>query len=357
MYHNCFNPVIPREGGESHCVPEIFLGWKPNTYHKRFPAFAGNDKFKVVLPVLLLAFLILSCGLVDPEIDDSMLDGDVVFDPAYGDSTYFLISDSIPAPTDSQKQMPVIITAHGFSATTYEWQEFRDFADSCGDVLVSQVLLGGHGRTYEVFKASTWEKWQKPVMQEYRALVEAGFENISLAGSSTGGALLLELLGSGAFKGLPAPERIFLVDAIVIPSSKLLTLIKIVGPILGNKINETTEEEKEHWYGNYPAETLSELMEVITVVRKQLERGITLPYGTQMTVYKAREDNMADPVSALLIYKGVRESDGQRADIRIVDSRRHVFTRGRGRSSWTEKDRELQYNTFQEMRALVSSEL
>jgi carboxylesterase len=319
---------------------------------------------KKVLLTTSLLLLLTSCGLVDPKIEPDMLDSDDVCAPAAcEDNSYFLISDSLPNPGDSLNQIPVIVAAHGFTATTYEWQEFRNYCDSLNDlyqnpdstVLVSQVLLGGHGLDYDAFKNSTWQEWQAPIMQEYRALAAAGYENLSLAGSSLGGTLILEMLASGDFAGLPAPRQIFMVDVIIVPGNKLLTLVDIVGPIIGNSILEGTEEEKANWYTNRPAEALAELMEVMNKVRKQLEKGLTLPAGTRMTIYTSKYDGTADPVSSLLIYKGVRDSEGRTADVETFDSRKHVFTRlaGRDSTSITELDWQNQAYAFEQMRGKV----
>lgn len=114
-----------------------------------------------------------------------------------------------------------IITAKdGYSATTFEWQEFQDWSVN-PSYRVSQVLLGGHGRDYDAFKNSTWEDWRSSITSEYEKLIAQGYTKISLVGSSTGGTLLLELVNSGYFYNRLHPKNIFLVDPIVVPSNKL----------------------------------------------------------------------------------------------------------------------------------------
>ena len=305
-----------------------------------------------------IALGILSCGIVKPEYDDTMLDGNVVIDTAAMFAHTALVSSYAPNPTPAQQQVPVLIAAHGFTATTYEWLDFRNYVDSINAknndtaMLVSQVLLGGHGKSYDAFKKSTWNEWQTPIMEEYNKLVALGYNNISLAGSSTGGALVLELIGSGAFTGKSVqPQEVFMVDAIVLPSSKLLTLIDIVGPIMGNSISKGNEVEKNYWYANRPAEALSELMDIINETRYLLEEGISLPIGSDLSIFKSKKDGSADPVSALLIYKGVRTSEGKYIDennIHLMDSDTHVFTRlnGRDAGSVSEKDIANQKEAF-----------
>ncbi|MDH5382854.1 MAG: esterase, partial [Cyclobacteriaceae bacterium] len=248
-------------------------------------------------------------------------------------------------------QTPVLIVTHGYTATTFEWDEFRNWNNANGNqFLLSQVLLGGHGRTYEEFKNSTWQDWKEPILEEYERLVAAGYQNISFAGSSTGGALLMEIVDSGYFKAKLAPKNIFLIDPIVIPSSKILSVVGIVGPMLGYVESGNTPEEEPFWYHFRPQETLQELMSVITVVRKSLEEGITLPVGCQMKVYKSTSDPSADPASAVLIYKGIKKPDGSVIDIEMIDSQLHVFTRLALRSSVSQKDTNNQNLVFQDMK-------
>lgn len=309
---------------------------------------------------LLTAVFLAGCEIHGPDKDSKMLDWISDPYPAAIDSTYFLISDSLNNPTPEQRAVPVIIAAHGFSATTFEWQEFRDYADALSgslpndtSILVSQVLLGNHGLSYDDFRKGSWKDWQRPIMKEYRALADLGFTDISLAGASTGGTLILDLLHKKAFRDIQAPKHIFLIDPIVIPSSKLLSLANLIGPIYGHDVADNTDEEKPHWYSNRPYEALEELMDLLTTVRIQLEKGVRLPGNTRMKTYKAKKDGSAHPVGALLIFNGVEDSRGNYTQVQIVDSDKHVFTRGAGRKEWTAKDGRLQMRTFKEMRDLV----
>ncbi|MDH5380844.1 MAG: esterase, partial [Cyclobacteriaceae bacterium] len=110
-----------------------------------------NKSFSIALLIL-----ITSCGGT-PEITADMLDGDVLFDPSLYNPNQYLVSYANPTPDALQAQTPVLIVTHGYTATTFEWDEFRNWNNANGNqFLLSQVLLGGHGRTYEEFKNSTW---------------------------------------------------------------------------------------------------------------------------------------------------------------------------------------------------------
>jgi carboxylesterase len=298
-----------------------------------------------------LFFLVLLLSACDstPNISDEFVDGDIVFDASIAHPENYLQSIANPNPTEQDAAKPVFIAIHGYSASTFEWDEFRAFSSGRTDYFISQVLLGGHGMTYDDFKQASWKTWQGLIKAEYDRLLAAGYANINFVGSSTGGALLIELLASGYFDNKIAPRHVFLVDPIIIPSSKMLSIMPIVGPVLGYAVSDNTTAEDRYWYHFRPQETLRELLDVTVRVRKQLEDGITLPAGTTMKVYKSIKDPTADPVSAVLIYKGIKTSAGRTIDVEMVDSDLHVFTRLALRSGTDQGDVANQLRTFSDI--------
>jgi carboxylesterase len=291
----------------------------------------------------------LSACSKNPDIDNAtMLDGDQIFDPSLYNPAQYLVSVAIDNPDEVQKNTPVVIAVHGYTASTFEWNEFRSYCDAKASILVSQVLLGGHGRTYEEFKNSTWEDWQEPIMTEYNALLAKGYTSISFAGSSTACPLVLDLIKKGKI-GNNGLKHIFLVDPIVVPSDKLLTLIGLVGPMMGYLETTNTPAEEGHWYHFRPQETLKQLLDLIVKSRKDLQEGFNLPSGTTLKVYKSVKDPTADAVSAVLIYKGLKNSDGSNINIEMIDSELHVVTRLDGRDNVTQHDRDIQTHVFEDM--------
>lgn len=280
-----------------------------------------------------------------------MLDGDQIYDPSLAHPEKYLVSKYISSPSALQKDTPVIIAAHGYTATTFEWDELRSFADSAKTFYVSQVLLGGHGRTYQDFKKATWKDWQSSIMDEYRKLDSLGFKKIYLAGSSTGAPLIINMVKSGFFENYTKPKGIFLVDPIIVSSNKTLTLVGLLGPVLGYTTVDLPTGEQGHWYVYRPQETLKQLMALIDITRNDLQKGIQLPTGTYMKVYKSKSDDTADPVSALLIYKGIQTSNNGNIDVEMINSKLHVFTRLAGRDGVTEADKAIQVKVFNEMEA------
>jgi carboxylesterase len=305
-------------------------------------------------PALALATLLLAgCGESPMEFEDWWMDSPSVSDPSLNDPNHRL--STRPRMTPADRSRPVIIAVHGFTASTYEWQEFRAHAEGSSPVLVSLVLLGGHGRSLDDFRGSSWRDWGRPILEEYEALVAQGYTNISLAGSSTGAALILEQLASGHFHGPTAPRQFFFIDPIVVPGEKNLSLIPLMQHIVSHVTSPGTEEEARHWYTNRPAEALAQLNELINRVRAQLARGFQLPAGSGAKVFKTARDRTADPVSALLIHRGLRTSEGEHVEVQMLDSPLHVFTRlaGRNPALVTGADRQRQDEAFREMIARV----
>jgi carboxylesterase len=294
----------------------------------------------------------LSACSKTPVIDNAtMLDGDQIFDPSLYSPELYLVSVAIDNPSEIQKNTPVIIAAHGYSSSTYEWEEFRSYCEA-NNVLISQVLLGGHGRTYADFKKSTWEDWQEPIMTEYNALRDKGYTNINFVGSSTACPLVLDLIKTRKISE-NGMKHIFLVDPIVVSSDKLLTIIGVAGPMLGYMETTMTPAEEGHYYCFRPQETLQQLMKLIDKTRRDLQLGYELPSGIRMKIYKSIKDPTADAVSAVLIKKGLKNSDGSKIDVEMIESELHVMTRLNGRENVSQFDRDNQAHIFDDMCKII----
>jgi carboxylesterase len=302
------------------------------------------------LYIILTVISFIGCNPT-PEIDNAtMLDGDQIFDASIAHPENYLVSEYVSSPSENTKDKPIIICAHGYSASTFEWDEFREVANNRQTFFVSQVLLGGHGRDYDAFKAATWEDWQNSIKLEYQKLADKGFRNIYLAGSSTGAPLIIEMISSGYFNSMNIkPKGIYLIDPIVVSSNKTLTMVGLLGPVLGYTTSVLESGETGKWYVYRPQESLKQLMELIDLTRKNLQKGIVLPIGTELKIYKSKIDATADPVSAVMLYKGIKTADGNNVDIEMVNSDIHVFTRLRGRNSSTTKDIQNQQDAFTDM--------
>lgn len=314
-----------------------------------------NHNIFLQITLIFLMIFSVSCGTKKPSIDNNtMLDGNLINDPSLTNPSKYLASLYLANPTAEQLNTPVVIAVHGYSATTFEWDEFRAWADAKGKFYTSQVLLGGHGRDFEDFKNATWKDWQYPILEEYKKLIGMGFKNISFVSSSTGGALILELISSGAFGTMEAPKRIFMIDPIVLPSTKMMTVVDIFGPLISFAEIGLSEQQMAHWYRYAPQESLKQLISFLNIIRENLERGITLPQGTSIKVYKSIRDDSADAISALLLYKGIKTYDGKRIEVEMINSDLHVFTHVKDREKYTQEDIGRQIQTFEDISARLT---
>jgi len=309
---------------------------------------------RMVVIALLSGLGVAGCD-TPMEYEDGWLDSPSVEDPALNDRGYLL--STRPGLTPDDLSRPVVIAVHGFTASTFEWREFREYAESTSPVLVSLVLLGGHGRSVEQFRESTWRDWGQPILDEFEALRVQGYTNITLAGSSTGAALILEQLSRDRYTVTGAPRHFLFIDPIVVSTDKMLTLIPLLKHLVSHTTSDATEEERPHFYSIRPAAALAQLNDLIGRLRNRLEGGIRLPTMANAKVYKTARDATADPVSALLIYRGLERADGGAIDVEMLDSDLHVFTRlsGRNPAMVTSADRELQARVFREIVARISN--
>ncbi|TKC00242.1 alpha/beta hydrolase [Pedobacter cryophilus] len=308
---------------------------------------------KQLVPFIAI-FFIASCSK-DPKIDDTMLDSGLYFDQSIYNPEKYLVSSSNPSPTPTEALKPIIIAIHGYGATTFEWDEFRNWKGLRTDFSISQVLLGGHGRDYQTFKNSTWQDWRQPIINEFEKLESQGYKNISFAGSSTACTLILKMLADHYFDDHIKPKHIFLIDPIIVPGNKTLSLVGVLGPMIGYTTVENSAGEEKYYFHYRPYETLQQLRDVINVVRKDLEKGIVLPVGCTLNVLKSEKDDVADPVSAVLIYKGTKASNGTSINVKLVASDLHVFTRLSARNPTpTANDFINQTNAFNEIANLLT---
>ncbi len=279
--------------------------------------------------LLLILLCILACSPIscsDPDITDDLLDGNIIFDPSLYNPEKFLVSAKYPNPTTNDLSKHIILTIHGYSASTFEWEEFSNWSTDT-NYRISQVLLDGHGRDYNSFKASTWQDWSAAITREYELLVGLGYTKISMAGSSTGGTLILRLVSGGFFNAHLAPKNLFLIDPIVVPSNKLQSIAGIIGPMIVYIEVDQSAQQNNYWYRFRPTETINQLNKLMKIVRKDLEDGIKLPSNTHMQVFHSTHDPVASSTSAVLIYKGMQTNAGGKIEMNMMDSDIHVFTR------------------------------
>lgn len=266
-----------------------------------------------ILGAALASLLSAGCG-VPPAVPGHLDDGQR---PAQTR----LLSTEVASPTAAQRAQPVVITVHGFTATTFETRLAAERLRKRG-ALVSELLLGGHGTSLDDFSKSTWETWQAPLIREYRALLAKGYESVGFLTTSTGGALLLEALGRGLLT--PAPRQIALVAPLVdlVPANRQLGYAGVMGWFgMAGQAVERPRVTKGNWYHYRPLPQLTQLLDLTEVLKGRLRKGIVLGADAKVLVVQARRDPTVDARSAELVRLGLKMAD---VNVLYLDSSWHI---------------------------------
>ncbi|MNY25306.1 hypothetical protein D3C86_1590810 [compost metagenome] len=192
-------------------------------------------------------------------------------------------------------------------------------------LLVSKVLLGGHGTSLSRFEQSTWKDWQAPILDEYKALKAKGYQKITFLTVSTGGTLVLEALSRDAFS--PQPPRIVMLSPIAEFKDKragYLVPLSWLGVSAAQKVSGTG---LGHWYRNRPVSTIASLIDLTEIVKDRLRKRIVLASDTRVLILQPKGDQTVDPLSAPLIDEGLK---GGSHKVELVESDLHVPIRPDG---------------------------
>ncbi len=250
-----------------------------------------------ILPLIIVSIMLLNgCSSDNVKIETWWMDSKLTKDESLIPGSDLLVSNW-KAPSDAEKNnRHIVMTIHGYTGSTHEWLEFKEYAysnrrkDSIG---VSLILLGGHGRDYYAFKASGWREWGKPILEEYDKLKKLGYKHISIVASSTGGALVIKYLNEGHMSDL---DHLFFIDTIVVPQNKMLYLSPYLKFFIGNKRSKYESKEKEeNSYQIMPKDTLSELAKLIKSVKKDLKNTVQINPEATISIFQSQNDPTVDP--------------------------------------------------------------
>ncbi len=294
--------------------------------------------------ILSLAFLLSGCStgyvINAGDLDDGKI----------AKQSVLASVDFAGLTADQKASAKVAVLAHGYSASTYEMQALEDHLESKG-FLVSNVLLGGHGTNVDAFAKTTWKDWGSPLVKEYKALHDQGFQNVSVVGASTGGSLFLELLASQQLT--PAPKRVVLVAPLVMFKEKAIAFSGLL-EWFGAKSspNNLGQNAVGNWYRNRPVSTLKSLVDLTEVVKGQLRSGVTLDASSKALVIQSDQDPTVDPESAKLVLSGLKGS----AVLRMIHSTLHVPIRlPHVDRQWTDQEIAQQQELLAEIERFISN--
>jgi carboxylesterase len=264
--------------------------------------------------------------------DDNWLDSPLTRDIHF-DDPYRLVSSRFPTPTEAQKQSPVMVLVHGFSASTFEFDAFKKaMSKKAPSIMYSSVIMGGHGRDYQSFKAASYSDWVAPIRDEVEKLTSMGYERIILFGVSTGATGILHLILDDQL-ALGAIAHVLLMDAYVKPKDASLFFVPVIQYVVKNTRSGAARSiETRHWHVNRPTSALVELLRLVKLVQGQL-KNLNAYDGPPMTLFTAKNDPTADTRGSDLVSSKV---DGAR--LVRYDSDRHVIIESQAKLDWTDID-------------------
>jgi len=237
-----------------------------------------------------------------------------------------LISSNAASFSTEMLKRPVIITAHGFGASPFEWQDFSKFISTHSDALISNVFLGGHD-SLSNFSSTSWETWLDPICNEYDRLVSLGFESIYICGCSVGSTLIIQGLLNHRFRPSLPLKHIFLIDTLIVPKQKLLYWLPWIKSFMFDPKLVLNSEEKLHWLPYRPKTSLLELLRLIKKTRRDINQGIHLPDHVQISFFQSTHDPVIDIKSYYLVKKALSYNLSKQVHSYLINSELHVFSR------------------------------
>ncbi len=328
-----------------------------------------SKKNKISVVVCFISLVVgfsVSYGLAPAPRPKNMLDSEASF--AFKQDTYLFNKDALHA--SPPKDRWVVLMSHGLSATYYEWNELADYLrKKDSTVLLSRVLLGGHGDNVERFRSSNWHVWQKPLLDEYQRLVDLGFKKIIVVTSSTSALLALEALTNpeSPFAKFP-PQEVIMVDPFYrfskwyqeIPywfsEFNMLPILELIAGDQGT-LEGLHPMEMRYWHIDTPLTVIASLGDLADTVVNRLESNFRLPKETKIRIFSAKQDTTIDPRSGELLFRSLKaHSQSHQVEFAFIDSRYHVFTRLLWRTRIPQKkDRENQEHVFKLINKVIHS--
>ena len=265
-----------------------------------------------------------------------------------------LVSIQSSPPSEDTLKRPVIITAHGFGASPFEWHDFSDYIASNTNALVSNVYLGSHDSLSQ-FANSSWEDWLQPICHEYHRLVNLGFETIYLCGCSTGSTLIIQGLLNKCFCPSLPLKHIFLIDSLVEPKEKMLYWLPWIKPFIYDQKLFLNNNETPHWLPYRPKKSLIQLLKLIKKTKLDLRQGIDFPDHVHISLFQSQDDPVIDPISHSELYRGLSKHISRHINSFTLNSELHVFSRLSHRPNVNPSDIENQSIFFNYVKDSITS--
>lgn len=301
--------------------------------------------FFALILIIGLVFLALRFKYSRPVIfEDHWMDSPLTIDQALT-SGNALLSSRIPEPTMIQIEQPVCLLVHGFSASSAEFDNFKELLDKQGtNLLISTVVMGGHGQNYAVFKDATYKDWIQPIIDEVSKLKRIGYKNISIFAVSGGGAATLHAVLSEKITGI---RQLILLDPYIVPKNKLIFWVPVLRTFIKNTTSAASRDvEYMNKYVNRPASALDELRQLVLQVQHDLKTN-QLDEVPSISVFTASGDPSSDTIGADYIKRYIPSTSVIR-----YESDQHVIIDSKTKINWTDDDQKLMLDVVTQILSL-----
>lgn len=301
--------------------------------------------FFALILIIGLVFLALRFKYSRPVIfEDHWMDSPLTIDQALM-SGNALLSSRIPEPTMIQIEQPVCLLVHGFSASSAEFDNFKELLDKQGtNLLISTVVMGGHGQNYAVFKDATYKDWIQPIIDEVSKLKRIGYKNISIFAVSGGGAATLHAVLSEKITGI---RQLILLDPYIVPKNKLIFWVPVLRIFIKNTTSAASRDvEYMNKYVNRPASALDELRQLVLQVQHDLKTN-QLDEVPSISVFTASGDPSSDTIGADYIKRYIPSTSVIR-----YESDQHVIIDSKTKINWTDDDQKLMLDVVTQILSL-----
>ncbi|MCT4533930.1 alpha/beta fold hydrolase [Halodesulfovibrio sp.] len=218
---------------------------------------------------------------------------------------------------------------HGWTGSSFEMEPFVEPLEADG-VVVRNIMLPGHGTTFEDFQTTGWSDWEWAAEKEYAALAEQ-VDAVFVVGISMGGTLALHVASKFPVAGvvsLAAPLYLYSLFPWQMKDWRIpfTPIIKHLKPVFPLGRRDETHLKIAPWEGYDEFVSLQQLHELMNGVKKvrQEVNSITAP----ILIVQAPTDRSVPLGNVFLLAKSVSSKDVTIKLLRIEEkvTGHHIIT-------------------------------
>ncbi|GKV65535.1 MULTISPECIES: carboxylesterase [unclassified Sporosarcina] len=222
-----------------------------------------------------------------------------------------------PKPFFFEHGKRAVLLLHGFTGTSADVRMLGRFLEK-HDYTSLAPHYRGHGVPPEELIKTNPDQWWEDVLDAYKQLTDAGYEEIAVAGLSLGGVFSLKLAAEFPLKGVVtmcAPMTMKTTDLLY---QGVLKYARDYKKFAGMEEEQIQQEMDELKTKSMPG--LNDLRAMVEGVRKEVSQ-----IYTPLLVVQSRHDEVIDPNSANIIYE---EAESTEKELQWYEESGHVITLG-----------------------------